>query len=165
MAMVWLFAVILLLALAFGGVILRGAPYLPTLRPQAEVAISLLGLRPGQTLLELGSGDGQVMLVAARAGLNVVGIELNPFLVVVSRLRTWRYRKQVRVIWGDFWRVEWPPADGVFSFLLGRFMPRLDARMQRLGVPLVSFAFPIPGRTATTERAGVFLYHYETLAL
>lgn len=163
--MVWIFIIIFVLILSFGGVILRGAPYLPTLDKQARVALELLDLQPGQTLLELGSGDGKVLLLAARAGLQVVGVELNPFLVVVSWLRTRRYRKQVRIIWGDFWRLEWPPCDGVFSFLLGRFMPRLDKRMEQLGRPLVSFAFPVPGRTADVERQGVFLYRYETLAL
>jgi SAM-dependent methyltransferase len=156
----WLFVVILSLVVTFGGVILLGAPYLPTLDGQAHAAVELLNLSPGQTLLELGSGDGKVLITAAKAGLNVVGIELNPFLVVISWLRTRRYRKQVRIIWGDFWRVEWPPCDGVFSFLLGRFMPRLDERMQRIQKPLVSFAFQIPGRPSDAEKAGVFLYRY-----
>jgi SAM-dependent methyltransferase len=159
--MIYLFIVLLALALAFGGAILRGAPYLPTLDPQARAALALLELQPGQTLLELGSGDGKVLLVAAQAGLNVVGIELNPFLVLVSRLRTWRYRRQVRVIWGDFWRVDWPECDAVFAFLLGRFMGKLDARMVQLKKPLVSFAFKVPGRKVDAERAGVFLYRYE----
>ena len=129
--MMWLFIVIFAVLLAFGGVILRGAPYVPTLEPQARAALELLDLRPGQTLLELGSGDGKVLLVAARSGLNVIGIELNPILVVVSRLRTWRYRRQVQVIWGDLWRTEWPACDGVFTFLLGRFMPALrDSRAE-----------------------------------
>lgn len=154
------FIIIFALAVAFGGVILRGAPYLPTLGVQAEAAIELLALQPGQTLLELGSGDGKVLITAAKAGLNVVGIELNPFLVVVSWLRTRRYRKQVRIIWGDFWRVKWPPCDGVFSFLLGRFMPRLDARMQQIRKPLVSFAFQVPGRKPSAHKAGIFLYRY-----
>lgn len=158
--MVLLFAIILSLAVAFGGVIMLGAPYLPTLDKQARAAIELLNLEPGETLLELGSGDGKVLIAAAKAGLNVVGIELNPFLVVFSWLRTRRYRKQVRIIWGDFWRVEWPPCDGVFSFLLGRFMPRLDERMQHIKKPLVSFAFKVPDREVAAEKAGVFLYHY-----
>ncbi len=158
--MIWLFVGIFVLLLAFGGVILRGAPYVPTLDTQARAAIELLNLRPGQTLLELGSGDGKVLVVAAQAGLHVVGIELNPVLVVVSWLRTRRYRKQVRIIWGDLWRVQWPPCDGVFTFLLGRFMPKLDTRMQRLGKPLVSFAFKIPGRAIEVEKDGVFLYRY-----
>jgi len=158
--MIYLFAVIFVLLLAFGGVILRGAPYVPTLDKQARAALELLDLKPGQTLLELGSGDGKMLVVAAQAGLNVVGIELNPFLVVVSWLRTRRYRKQVRIIWGDFWQVRWPGCDGVFSFLLGRFMPRLDERMQTVRKPLASFAFRIPGREADAEKAGVYLYRY-----
>lgn len=158
--MAYLFIAIFILLLAFGGVILRGAPYVPTLDAQAKAALELLDLKTGQTLLELGSGDGKVLVAAARAGLNVVGIELNPFLVVISWLRTRRYRKQVRIIWGDFWRVRWPACDGVFSFLLGRFMPRLDTRMRAVGKPLASFAFQIPGREADAEKSGVYLYRY-----
>jgi len=158
--MTWLLGVLLVVLLAFGGVLLRGAPYVPTLDRQARAALELLNLKPGQTLLELGSGDGKVLVLAARAGLTVVGVELNPFLVAVSWLRTWHYRKQVRIIWGDMWRVHWPECDGVFTFLLDRFMPKLDTRMQKVKKPLVSFAFKIPGRTPDAERAGVFLYRY-----
>lgn len=158
--MVWLFAVVGVVVLAFGLVVLVGAPYLPTLKPQTQAALELLDLKPGQTLLELGSGDGAVMLAAARAGLNVVGIEINPFLCAVTWLRTRKYRKQVRIIWGDFWRVQWPECDGVFTFLLDRFMPKLDVRMQEVKKPLVSFAFQVPGRKSSAEKAGVFLYKY-----
>ncbi len=146
--------------LAFGGVLLRGAPYLPTLDSQARIALELLSLQPGQTLLELGSGDGKVLVLAARAGLNVVGVELNPFLVVISWLRTRRYRKRVRIIWGDFWYVQWPECDGVFTFLLERFMSRLDERMRLVQKPLASFAFKIPDRKPDAQRGGVYLYRY-----
>jgi SAM-dependent methyltransferase len=161
--MMWLiFGLILLLAAAFGGVLLVGAPYLPTLNKQVETALDLLDLKPGQTLLELGCGDGKVLLAAARHGLTVVGYELNPFLVLVARLRTWRYRRQVQVRWGNFWRANWPPADGVFVFLLDRFMSRLDEKLQSLHQPvrLVSFAFQIPGRQPFEQKDGLFLYIY-----
>lgn len=160
--MIYVFIIILALVLAFGGVLLRGAPYVPTLDAQARAALELLDLKPGQTLLELGSGDGKVLLLAAQAGLNVVGVELNPFLVIISKFRTRRFKKHVQVIWGDFWRTEWPECDGVFVFLLDRFMPRLDARMRTLERPLASFAFKIPDRHPDAEKNGVFLYKYDT---
>jgi len=158
--MIFVFVALLALVLAFGSVLLRGAPYVPTLDKQARAALELLELKPGQTLLELGSGDGKVLIVAAQAGLCVVGIELNPFLVAISWLRTRRYRKQVRIIWGDFWRVRWPECDGVFAFLLDRFMSNLDVQMRQIKKPLVSFAFQIPGRTADAMQDGVYLYKY-----
>lgn len=158
--MIALFIIVLALVLSFGGVLLRGAPYVPTLELQGRAALELLNLKSGQTLLELGSGDGKVLVMAAKSGLNVVGIELNPLLVAVSWIRTRRYRKQVSVIWGDFWSVQWPECDGVFVFLLDRFMPKLDTRMQEIKKPLASFAFKIPHKKITAERAGVFLYKY-----
>jgi SAM-dependent methyltransferase len=158
--MAYLYIGIFVLLAAFAGVIVRGAPYLPTLDKQARSALDLLNLQPGQTLLELGCGDGKILLLAARSGLKAVGIELNPFLVIVARLRTWRYRKQVRVIWGDLWLVQWPPCDGVFTFLLAKFMRKLDKRMVKVRKPLVSFAFKVPDRPVTSEKDGVFLYKY-----
>jgi len=158
--MLYIFLAVCVVFAAFAGVLLRGAPYLPTLGKQGRAALDLLNLQPGQTLLELGSGDGKVMVLAAKAGLNVVGVELNPFLVLVSWLRTRRYHKQVHIIWGDFWRVRWPECDGVFTFLLDRYMVRLDEKMLQVKKPLVSFAFQIPERKAAAVKDGVYLYRY-----
>ena len=151
---------LLALVLVFSLVVFFGAPYLPTLRGQIQAALELLDLPKGSTILELGSGDGTVLLAAAQAGYNAVGIELNPVLVLISRARTRQYRKQVRVVWGSFWSVRWPEADGVFVFLVDRFMPRLDKRMQAYKKPLVSVAFQVPGRKLTAQKQGVFRYDY-----
>lgn len=150
--------------LLFGFVVFFGPPFLPTLRPQAEAALDMLELKPGQTLLELGSGDGRVMLAAARRGYNVVGIELSPLLVLYSRLRCWRYRRQIKVIWGNYLTRGWPPADAVFTFALPRLMPRLDAKVnawRRGAVLMASYAFEVPGKKPVKKQAGVFVYKYE----
>lgn len=155
--------IVIVLLVAFAGVLLVGAPYLPTLRSQTETALDLLDLRPGQTLLELGSGDGRVLIAAAQRGWQVVGIELNLLLVIISWLRTRRYRRQIKIVWGDFWRTPWPTADGVFVFLLRKYMPKLDSRLRQTGQPvrLVSFAFAIPGREPDEQKNNVLLYRYK----
>lgn len=161
--MIWLAITGLSLILCFGAVLLVGAPYLPTLKPQITAAFKLADLKAGDRLLELGCGDGKVLLAAARQGLNATGYELNPLLAVVAWLRTRRYRRQIKVIWGDFWKVEWPPTDAVFVFLLSRYMTKLDSRMrdsQLKPVKLVSVAFAIPDKRADEKQAGVYLYTY-----
>jgi SAM-dependent methyltransferase len=159
----WMVLCVLALVLCFGFVLLFGAPYLPVLRPQMETALDLIDLQPGQTLLELGCGDGKVLVAAAQRGLNVIGYELNPLLALLAWLRTRRYRRQVRVVCGNFWSGDWPPADGIFVFLLDRFMVRLDARISGLQRPvrLASFAFQIPGKKPEAVRNGVYLYAYK----
>src|SRR6185503_10781966 len=110
--------------------VLFGPPYLPTLRRNMETAFDLLDLKPGQTLLDVGSGDGRVLLEAARRGYCAVGIELSPVLVIIARIRTWKYRKQVRVLWGNYFQREWPPADAIFGFVIPYQMERLDKHIE-----------------------------------
>ena len=62
-------AVFIVIAFCFAVVLLRGAPYLPTLRTQVEAAIELADIKEGDTLLELGCGDGKVVLCAAQKGI------------------------------------------------------------------------------------------------
>ena len=70
------FIIALVVVLLFGFVVIFGAPYLPTLSRQTEDALELLDLKTGQTLLELGSGDGRVLLAAAKRNLKAVGYEI-----------------------------------------------------------------------------------------
>ena len=86
--MIWLALAVIILMLSFGAVLLFGAPYLPTLNPQVKAALELSELKAGDTLLELGCGDGKVLIAAAKLGINVVGFELNPFVAFVAWLRT-----------------------------------------------------------------------------
>jgi len=151
------------LFVAFTFVVAFGAPFLPTLKPKVVIALDLINLKKGQTLLELGSGDGRVLKAAASRGLNAVGYELNPLLVLYSKILTFRYRKQVRVVWGNFWKKQWPPADGIFVFLLQPYMEKLDQKIVAdcgKRTKLVSFAFKIESRKSSADKEGLYLYKY-----
>lgn len=150
-------------ALLFGLVLLRGAPYLPTMKRQTEKAIELFDLPQGATILELGSGDGRVARLFARAGYRVVGYELNPILWFISLVWTWRYRDSVKIHLGDYWRASWPKADGIYVFLLDRFMQKLDDKIEfdsPSNIRLVSYAFKIPGKRPKKEKYGFYVYDY-----
>lgn len=164
----WLFWAGILGVLAFGFVVFFGAPYLPTLRLQASEALDLLDLVPGQTLVELGSGDGRILREAAERGIYAIGYELNPLLVIWSRLANWKYRHYIKVHWRNYWRMPLPITDAIYVFLLHKYMNKLDTKIaqdkQNWGTKkrlrVVSFAFEIPGKSPIKERNGLFLYSY-----
>ncbi|MEI7674349.1 MAG: hypothetical protein WCI60_01270 [bacterium] len=159
-----LLIIFIILAFCFGFVILFGPPYLPTLKPQIESAFELLDLKPGQTIIELGSGDGKVLIYAAKKGFKVIGYELNPLLYFLSLIRTYKYRKDVKIYCANFWQVDWPKSDAIFTFLLNRQMLKLDKRINSNAhkpIKLASFAFKIPGKKIHKEKNGVFLYEYK----
>lgn len=162
--MIWLLGIGLVLC--FSLVMFVGPPYLPTLSPQVKTALDMLGLKPGQTMLELGCGDGKVLVAAAQRGWKVTGIELNPILVVVCKLRTWRYRRQVTVRWGNYWNARlWGEAEAIFGFVLPKYMAKLDRTIEawrrNRPVRLASFAFKIPDKKISRQHNGVFLYLYK----
>ena len=160
--MTWVYIITCIVVFLFGFVLLFGAPYLPTLSPQVKAALELADLKEGQHLLELGCGDGKVLIAAAEQGLHVTGYELNPILALISWLRTRRYKGRVKVICGNFWRVKLPPAEAVLVFLLPKYMNKLDKKItQEFSTPvkILSFAFKIKGKQAV-EKDGVYLYMY-----
>lgn len=159
----WLFLTVVAVVLLFGFVLLFGAPYLPTLKARTTEALDMLALKPGQTLLELGCGDGRVLRAAAERGITAIGYELNPLLVVYARLRSVRYGRRVQVKWGNYWHKSWPQTDGIYVFLLDRFMAKLDKKITQeisRDVKVVSFAFKIPNKRPSKELHGLVLYEY-----
>jgi SAM-dependent methyltransferase len=152
----------ILLIFAYGFVLLFGAPYFPSLKPHMKAALELLDLKKGQTVYDLGCGDGRFLKAAAKKGLNAVGYELNPFMFVYSWLTTRKYRKQIKVQWGNFWKADISKADAIFVFLLDKYMKQLDEKIKSSGkhIKLASHTFEIPGKKAVAKEYGVFLYKY-----
>ncbi|HEY5549886.1 MAG TPA: methyltransferase domain-containing protein [Candidatus Saccharimonadales bacterium] len=164
----WIFwavvAIGVLLVLAYIFVLPFGAPFLPTLKKQSSEALDLLDLKPGQVFVDLGCGEGRLLAIAASKGLRAVGYELNPFLVLYARGRTRRYGQRVKVKWSNFWRADLSDADGVFVFLVGHYMKRLDKLLNKHSknhqIKLVSNAFKIPGKMPLRQKGALYLYVY-----
>lgn len=153
---------VIILAYSFTVGVVFGAPYLPTLQSQRKTALKMLNLKPGQTLYDLGCGDGRMLNEAAKAGLNAVGYELSPLLYVVARIVTFRYRRQVKVYLGDYWRADWRGADGIFIFLMDKYMGRFDKKVKAMKKPIrvASYTFQVPDKKPAKKENAVFLYEY-----
>ncbi|HUD10289.1 MAG TPA: hypothetical protein VMR28_01305 [Candidatus Saccharimonadales bacterium] len=162
--MIWLILILALFVVMFAGVLLVGAPFLPTLRRQTEEAIGLLDLKPGQSLLDLGSGDGRVLKLAAQHGIQARGYEINPLLVLVSMFHCLKERQHVTVRWSNFWTTPIGEADAIYVFLLKRYMTKLDNKItHEITKPtkVISFAFAFPDRTPIKTKNGLMLYEFK----
>uniref|UniRef100_A0A8C0DV50 Adenine nucleotide translocase lysine N-methyltransferase n=1 Tax=Balaenoptera musculus TaxID=9771 RepID=A0A8C0DV50_BALMU len=94
-------------------------PYVGASARQVEHVLSLLRGRPGK-MVDLGSGDGRIVLAAHKCGLRpAVGYELNPWLVGLAWLHAWRagcvgnvsYRRE------NLWKVSLRDCHNVSVFL------------------------------------------------
>lgn len=129
--MVW-FYIVFVVVLVFGFVVFRGAPYVPSHKKQARRALSeLYPLDERDTLLDVGSGDGIILRIAAEKGARAIGIELNPVLVVISKLLSLSQRR-VSVLLGDFWLMKFPESTTViYAFSVSRDSKKLVRKMQQ----------------------------------
>jgi SAM-dependent methyltransferase len=163
---VW-YLLILVPAVLFAIAGLTGAPYLPARKHDLDEIFAALELKPGQHLLELGCGDGTVLIAAAKRGIASTGYEINPIMVAICWLRTRRYRKLTTVKLANMWQVEWPPADAIYVFLIPRLMSKLNSAIEDSAhkpVRLVSYAFPMPYLKPVVISKNCYGYDYSGLS-
>lgn len=144
----WFWFIVLPIALAFGIGSVLGAPYLPILGKQSKQLLDLVDLKPGQTLIDLGAGDGRLLKDAARRGAYGIGYEINPFIYLISVINCWHYRKYIRLHLGNYWQVKLPQADVIYVFLIDHFTDKLVAKLiKEITRPtlIVSYVFDLPG--------------------
>lgn len=127
-AALWVAAVLILV---FGLVVVRGAPYVPSHRKYARKSLTkLYAVGSKDTLVDLGSGDGVILRLAAEKGARAIGYELNPILVGISKLLS-LHDKKVSVRTADYWRIELPKDTTiVYIFAVSRDAKKLERKMQ-----------------------------------
>ena len=143
-----------------------GVPWVPTRERRIRRALQLAELQPGETLYDLGAGDGRVLLMAAEEfGAQAVGIEIGPAQCALGWLMIWLKgsRHRVRLRCGNFYRADVSEADVVFVYLTSSQTERLQEKLERElrpGARVVSVAADFPGwNPAQVDRESViFLY-------
>src|SRR5271156_4794512 len=96
------------------------APYVASPTRVMDRMLELANIKPGETLYDLGCGDGRVLIAAVeKYKANAVGVEIDP--KVAARARSWIKKagveSQARVIQDDLLKVDLTGADVVVIYL------------------------------------------------
>jgi len=149
----WIFLIIQFsLALLFFFLCLAfatGAPFVPSASGAVSSMMRFADIRPGQHVIDLGSGDGRLLLLAAKKGATATGFEINPFIVLWANIRAVcsPYRNSVHTVWKNFWTADISRADVVFVYLLPWKMETLERKLLtqlKPGSIVVSNSFIFP---------------------
>lgn len=122
--------------------------YVPTPMPTVRRMLDMAGVGPDDHLVDLGSGDGRILITAARKyGVrSALGIELDPWLVQYSTAEAMKagVADRVRFVEADLFQSDFANADVVTMYLLPELNLRLRPYMlTRLspGTRIVSHSF------------------------
>lgn len=140
-----------------------GAPFVPTSRKRLRQMLELVKPKPGEVWIDLGSGDGRLVIAAARAGAKAIGYEIHPYLVALTKLKIWLYRLggKADVKMANFWKVDLFQADIISVYFIVEKMGELKKKLEKElkpGCRVVSNAFSFPGWTPVAEIGRVKLY-------
>jgi hypothetical protein len=106
------------------------APFISTAKEKIEDVLKAAGVKKGRTFYELGSGDGRIVLTAARLGADSYGVEQSWLRVWFARYQAWKqHLKEARFFHGNLFDRAYFPADIVFIYLLPQGVQRLEAKL------------------------------------
>jgi ribosomal protein L11 methylase PrmA len=143
------------------------APYAETPPALVEAMLDLATLAPGERLLDLGSGDGRIVMAAARRCADALGVDIDPSRIAEAEeaARAAGLSARARFRREDLFATPLGQADVIALFLLGHVNEWLGPRLRaeaRPGARIVSHAFPIRGwdpvATRRVGRASLYLW-------
>ena len=148
------------------------APYVASPTRVVDRMLVLANSNPGETVFDLGSGDGRVLIAAVeKYKAKAVGVEISPRLVAkaTANIQKEGLADQARVIQGDVLTADLTGADVVFLYLVTPLNERLRPRLERFlkaGARVISHDYAVPGWKAshtekTDSRHAHLIYVYE----
>jgi tRNA A58 N-methylase Trm61 len=146
------------------------APFVQTPVEVAKKMIQLADLKSGQTLFDLGAGDGRlVILTAQETEASAVGVEMRDDLIERARseIKKLSLENRVRMIHDDFFNVDLGEADAVTLYLTTsgneRLRPKLERELKK-GAKVISHDFKVGNwkpSVVYNELLGHTIYSYE----
>ena len=134
------------------------APYYPTPETIVDKMLQLGGLKAGEKMYDLGSGDGRIVIMAAQKfQADATGVEIDELLVKESsaRIHSLGLDGKARIVQGDLLQQDYSPADVLMVYLLpsanDKLRPILE-RQLRNGTRIVAHDFPFRGWTPERDQ-------------
>lgn len=107
-------------------------PFVPSKKKSVASILAAAGDISGKRVLDLGSGDGRIVIACARAGADATGYEINPVLTWYSRRSIIRtgLSESARIVRADFWKQDMSDFDVVIFYGVVYAMPRLEKKLR-----------------------------------
>jgi len=141
-------------------------PFVPTSDDRLKKMIELAQVKPGEKAVDLGCGDGRVIIALAKAGAEAYGYEIdkNRAEIAIKKVLEEGLSKNVHVFCQNFWDVDLRPFDIVAIYGITSIMNRLEIKLKKElkpGSRVVSNYFPFPTWEPEKKEGSVYLYRYK----
>jgi len=129
--------------------------FVPTPKKIVRTMLELACLRRGETLIDLGAGDGRIIIEAVRSfGAHAIGVEVDPVRISRMKERLAATGTKAELVQADIFATRLSPAEVITIYLSPtanrRLVPKLNAEAAK-GTRIVSLDYPLPEWKAERE--------------
>ena len=142
---------------------LFGVPFVPTSNRVLDNIFKYVKLNKNDLFFDLGSGDGRLMIAFAKKGCSVEGVEINPILVLISKIwiRKAGLKDKAKVRLGNMWSADLSSYDIILIFGMNHFMLDLEKKVlkeARNSAKIITHSCKFPFLVPTKRLKNVNLY-------
>lgn len=140
-----------------------GAPYVPSSWKRLQVMLELAKVKEGQKAVDLGSGDGRIVMALAQQGAEAHGYEINPDLVFKAKdnIQNAGMEQRAFIHHQNFWEIDLSSFDIVMVYGISSMMAPLEEKLKKelkVGAKVICNFFTFPNWTPDVKVGEVYLY-------
>lgn len=167
-ALILVCLIIVFLTVSFIIATFGGGPFVPTPMHAVHEVLKQAGIKKGDRVFDIGAGDGRFVHFAEKLySAHATGIELDPFIYFLAKLRQKFWGWKGKIIHGSSLKQDLSSADIVICYMLPEplkiFQKKFDQELKK-GAKVVSYAFSVgdwsPTKTIpkTAKMSRIYIY-------
>jgi methylase of polypeptide subunit release factors len=155
--------VALLLIFLFLRPLIKGAVFFPTLPESVKQMVEISKTKSGDKVIDLGSGDGRILLAFAKKGIEIHGYEINLLLVLWSKhvIKKAGLEKLAFVHWESFWKINFSSYNTIIVYGIPYIMKKLKEKIQKETIGetrIISNVYSFPEWEPVSKNKSLYLY-------
>jgi predicted RNA methylase len=130
MQKIWLFLIFFFSFCLYYFIKNKLAVFFPSSNRMIDVILDFARIKHDDVFYDLGSGDGRILIEAAKKNVRVIGIEKNPLLNWLARRKVKNF-KNVKIIQGDIFKQKINNVSIIVAYLSQKVTERLQKKIEK----------------------------------
>lgn len=142
--------------------LISAAPFVPTHINDIKKMLEMIELNNQDNLIDLGSGDGRVLFLAAKTGAHCTGVEINPLLylwsLIISKIKK---LSNVNFYCKDLWKIDLKNYNILTIYFIHNKMEKLANKIKlemKPGSKVISYGFKFENWQPEVISGKIYLY-------
>jgi 16S rRNA A1518/A1519 N6-dimethyltransferase RsmA/KsgA/DIM1 with predicted DNA glycosylase/AP lyase activity len=144
--------------------LIPGAFYYPSAPDRVKTIFDNLKISKQDTVFDLGSGDGRLLIAAAKLGAKAVGYEMNPAVAHQSRqtIKKLNLSNLITIKIKNFWKADLSGATIICVYQFPKYVKKLEKILKKSKHPVivVSNNYPFPNQKPYLIQNDIYFYKF-----